>query len=317
MPEAKPILPVIAGPTASGKTGLAVELALRLDGEVVSADSMQVYQTLQIGTARPTAAEMRGVPHHLLGFLPLTEKYSVARYAQDARSAIAAVRARGRLPILCGGTGLYIDAVTDNLQFAGEGENPALREELARRAEEGAESLLEELRAVDPETAGRLHPSNRGRIVRALELYYTTGMTMSEQLRFSRSVPPPFEARRIVLDCRERAVLYGRIDRRVDAMLAAGLLEEAEQALAAPTAPTALQAIGYKELAPYFAGRIPLAEAVENLKRSTRRYAKRQLTWFRRRADACFLYIDDYPDEKGLADAAQRLLAAPSEGTAG
>ena len=313
MPENKPLLPVIAGPTASGKTALAVELALRLDGEVVSADSMQVYEPLRIGTARPAEAELRGVPHHLLGFLPLTEKYSVARYAGDARRAIAEIRARGRLPFLCGGTGLYIDAVVDNLQFAGNGEDPAVREELARRADrEGIEPLLAELRAVDPETAERLHPSNRGRILRALELYRTTGMTMSEQLRFSRSVPPPFEARVLVLDCRDRAVLYGRINRRVDEMLAAGLLQEAEQALAAPTAPTALQAIGYKELAPYFAGELPLAEAVENLKRSTRRYAKRQLTWFRRRRDARFLYIDEYAGLPALADAAQEALAIPT-----
>ncbi|HIW74004.1 MAG TPA: tRNA (adenosine(37)-N6)-dimethylallyltransferase MiaA [Firmicutes bacterium] len=312
MPESKPLLPVIAGPTASGKTGLAVELALRLNGEVVSADSMQVYAGLQIGTARPTPAEMRGVPHHLVGFLPLTEKYSVARYAEDARRAMADIRARGRLPILCGGTGLYVDAVADNLRFAGRGEDPVLREKLSRRAdEEGTEALLEELRAVDPETARRLHPSNRGRIVRALELYRTTGMTMSEQLRFSRGVPPPFEARVVVLDSRDRAFLYDRINRRVDGMLAAGLLEEAERALSAPTAPTALQAIGYKELAPYFAGGLSLAEAVENLKRSTRRYAKRQLTWFRRRKDARFLYIDDYDGLPALADAAQAALAAP------
>ncbi len=310
MDEPRPLLPIVAGPTASGKTGLAVELALRMNGEVVSADSMQVYDTLQIGTARPTPEEMRGVPHHLLGFLPLTEKYSVARYAADARRAIADIRQRGRLPILCGGTGLYIDAVADNLQFVGEGEDPTLRESLLRRAEEeGIEPLLEELRAVDPETAQRLHPSNRGRIIRALELYHTTGMTMSEQFRFSRSVPPPFEARWIVLDSRDRAVLYDRINRRVDGMLESGLLEEARRALAAPTAPTALQAIGYKELAPYFQGDLPLSQAVENLKRATRRYAKRQLTWFRRRADARFLYIDDYTGPAALADAAQQLLA--------
>lgn len=313
MTDPRPLLPVIAGPTASGKTGLAVELALRLNGEVVSADSMQVYDTLQIGTARPRPEELRGVPHHLLGFLPLSEGYSVARYAEDARRAIADIRGRGKLPLLCGGTGLYIDAVADNLQFAGEGGDPALREELNRRADaEGTARLLGELRHVDPETAGRLLPTDQGRIIRALELYRTTGMTMSEQLRFSRSVPPPFETRMLVLDSRDRAFLYDRINRRVDGMLAEGLLAEAEQALAAPTAPTALQAIGYKELAPYFEGRLSLPEAVENLKQATRRYAKRQLSWFRRRKDARFLYIDDYASPEALADAAENALLHPA-----
>ncbi len=302
-------LPVIAGPTASGKTGLAVELAKRLDGEVISADSMQIYQGLRIGTARPTEEEMQGVPHHLQGVVPLTQGYSVAQYAEDAHRTIAEVHARSKLPILCGGTGLYIDAVVDNLSFQGEGGDPAIRERLRCRAEqEGAESLLEELRRVDEPTASRLHPNNLGRIIRALELYETTGLTISEQNRQSRCVPSPYRPCFILLDCRDREVLYSRINRRVDAMLRGGLVKEARQALAAPTAPTALQAIGYKELAPYFSGERSLQEAVELLKQSTRRYAKRQLSWFHRRSDAHRLYIDEYTTVDGLAEDAVRLI---------
>lgn len=315
MKASLPNLLVIAGPTASGKTGLAVKLAKRLDGEVVSADSMQIYQELRIGTARPSEEEMQGVPHHLLGFLPLTESYSVSRYAADARRILADIFKRGKQPILCGGTGLYIDAIVDNLQFSGEEANREVREKLQLRAQiEGNEALLEELRKIDPETAAHLHPNNLGRIIRALELYETSGITMSEQVRRSRSAAPPFRVCYIVLDSRRRDFLYDRINRRVDWMLENGLLEEARQVLSAPTAPTAMQAIGYKELAPYFKGEIPLELAAENLKRSTRRYAKRQLSWFHRRADAHYLYIDDYGTADLLAEAALKIIKGDEDG---
>lgn len=293
----------VAGPTASGKTALAVALAKRLNGEVVSADSMQVYAEPRIGTARPDESEMAGIPHHLLGFVPLSRPYSVAQYAEDARAAIADIHSRGKLPILCGGTGLYIQAVTENLSFSPEDSHDDCRAELkARAAAEGIEALLAELTAVDPETAARLHPNDEGRIIRALEVYKMTGRTMTEQRRLSRTQPTPYNNTLLFLDFRNREVLYDRIDRRVDAMLQNGLLAEAERLLAAPTAPTAMQAIGYKELAPYFAGRLTLSEAVDNLKRSTRRYAKRQLSWFRRLAEP--LYVDDYPDPADLLQAA-------------
>ena len=316
MSASRLFLPVIAGPTASGKTALAVKLCQRFGGEVVSADSMQIYEGLRIGTARPTDEEREGIPHHLQGFLPLTQAYSVAQYAEDARRVIADIHTRGKVPVLCGGTGLYIDAVVDNLQFQGDGGDPALREELRRRAESGgAEALLEELRRVDEPTAARLHPNNRGRIIRALELYYTTGLTMSEQVEQSRRQPSPYEASYLVLDCRDRAVLYDRINCRVDLMLQQGLLEEARQALSAPTAPTAMQAIGYKELAPYFDGALSLEQATDNLKQATRRYAKRQSSWFRRRKDTHTLYIDDYADPSALADAAAERWEACTRGT--
>lgn len=301
--ETKIRLVTVAGPTASGKTALAVALAKRLNGEVISADSMQVYAEPFIGTARPDESEMDGISHHLLGFLPLSTPYSVAQYATDAHRVIAEVTARGHLPILCGGTGLYIQAVTENLTFSPEEIHDRCREELkAHAAAVGGEALLAELAAIDPETAARLHPNDEGRIIRALEVYRTTGRTMTEQRELSRALPSPYDHTLIFLDFRDRAVLYDRIDRRVDEMLRRGLIEEAARLLAAPTAPTAMQAIGYKELAPYFSGDLSIEQAVDNLKRATRRYAKRQLSWFRRLAEP--LYVDDYPDAASLLEAA-------------
>lgn len=302
---------VVAGPTASGKTSLAVALATRLNGEVISADSMQVYNDLFIGTARPSEEEMAGIPHHLLGFLPLTERYSVARYTVDAKAAIADVVSRGKQPILCGGTGLYIQAVTENLAFSEEAgdETLALRQQLREEMDAvGGEEMLRQLAEADPETAARLHPNDHGRIIRALEVVRSTGVPMSEWVRRSKATPPPYDTRMLVLNVRDRAVLYDRIDQRVDMMLTDGLLEEAERVLASPEAPTAMQAIGYKELAPYFAGECPLEQAVENLKRETRRYAKRQLSWFRRIEGAHHLYIDDYETSAALIETAVDIL---------
>lgn len=302
---------VVAGPTASGKTSLAVALAERLNGEVISADSMQVYRDLFIGTARPTSDEMAGIPHHLLGFLPLDERYSVARYTMDAKAAIADVAARGKQPILCGGTGLYIQAVTENLAFSEEAgdETLALREQLREElAAVGGEAMLQKLAKADRETAARLHPNDHGRIIRALEVVQSTGVPMSEWVRRSKATPPPYDTRMLVLNFRDRAALYARIDKRVDLMLEQGLLDEAEQILASPAAPTAMQAIGYKELAPYFAGECSLEQAVENLKRETRRYAKRQLSWFRRIEKARMLYVDDYKTPAALIESALKEL---------
>ena len=313
--EGKIFLPVVAGPTASGKTALAVQLAERFDGEVVSADSMQIYSDLKIGTARPSEQEMMGVPHHLTGFVPLSARYSVADYVGDAKRVISGIVSRGKQPILCGGTGLYIDSLVDNLVFSEDRGNPKLREHLKKRAEEeGAKALLEELRGIDPKTAERLHPNNLGRIIRALELYYNTGMTMSEQIERSRRQPSPYRPCILVLCCKNRKVLYQRINRRVDDMIKAGLLDEARYVNSLPAAPTARQAIGYKEFVPYFAGEIPLEKAIENLKQATRRYAKRQLTWFRRRRDAHFIFIDDYSYTGALTDAAAAILEGCRDG---
>ena len=271
MDEAKIPLLVLAGPTASGKTTLAIDLALALNGEVVSADSMQVYKGMDIATAKPTQQETRGVPHHLIKFVEPGERFSVAQYASPAHAAIKEIHARGRLPILCGGTGLYIQAVTENLNYA-EGE----------LAHDHA-GTWKELQLIDPAAAAKIHPNDQKRITHALALYHSTGVTLTEQNLRSRRTPSPYDARMISLNARERQSLYDRIDRRVDQMLAAGLLQEAK-AQRAEARDTAAQAIGHKELEPFFLGQCTLEEAVENLKRETRRYAKRQLSWFRRMA---------------------------------
>ncbi len=294
---------VIAGPTASGKTKLAIDVAQRLHGEIVSADSMQIYKGMDIATAKPTQKELAAVPHHLVGVLEPDTPCSVALYAQLAHAAIADIRNRGKLPVLCGGTGLYIQAVADNLQFAEETRDPAVREALYAQADaEGAQTLLDELFDIDPETAQRLHVGNLGRIVRALELYKTTGIRMSEQLRNSTAVPSPYDVCMLALDYTERAALYDRIDRRVDIMLEDGLVREAELVLTAGEMPTAGQAIGYKELAPFFRGEKPFSECVADLKRETRRYAKRQLTWLRRDKRVQWLYPDRFASYEELLD---------------
>ena len=262
---------VIAGPTATGKTALAIDLALSLNGEVVSADSMQVYKGMDIATAKPSIKEMRGVPHHLLDFVRPDERFSVARYAPLAHAAIQDIYTRGKLPILCGGTGLYIQAVTENLQLT-EG-----------NFTQDHTGTWEELQAIDPAAAAKIHPNDQKRISRALALYRCAGVTLTEQNLRSRRTPSPYEARMIFLNARERQHLYDRIGRRVEQMLASGLPAEAK-ARRQEARDTAAQAIGHKEMEPYFLGQCTLEEAVENLKRETRRYAKRQLSWFRRTA---------------------------------
>lgn len=289
---------VIAGPTASGKTALAAEVAKRLHGEVVCADSMQIYRGMNIATAKPTIDEMQGVPHHIVDFMEPSEAFSVADYVELAHKVISDISSRGSLPIICGGTGLYIDSLTENIAFQQTVSETPVRSELkALAAEKGNAYLLEILREIDLECATRLHENNINRIIRAIEVYRTTGVTMSEQIRLSRQSGSPYSVCRICLDYRDRSVLYDRIDRRVDIMLENGLLDEAEKVLSDGTLKTARQAIGYKELAPYFAGELPLSECIDNLKRSTRRYAKRQLTWFRRNPDANWLYPDELGSE--------------------
>lgn len=300
--QTKLFLPVICGPTASGKSALAVEYARRVGGEVVSADSMQIYRDLSVGTARTTEEEMQGVPHHLTGFLPLSDRYSVARYVEQAHGVIANIAARGKQPVVCGGTGLYISSLIGNLQFTPQEHSEEIRRKWREAYDRaGGEALLQKLAAIDPETATRLHPNDAGRIIRALEIWETTGVTMSEQREASTKEETPYDARIILLDAKDRAFLYDRIDRRVDDMLRRGLLDEAKALFGTPDAATAMQAIGYKELFPHLRGEISLDEAVDNLKRSTRRYAKRQLSWFRRMADIT-LYIDEYDSVGQMLD---------------
>ena len=279
----KPKLLVIAGPTASGKTAVAVEAALRLNGEVVSADSMQVYRDMDILSAMPDAAEMRGVRHHMLGVLSPREKCSAAAYREGALRAIGEIRSRDRLPILCGGTGLYINAVTRPLSFSAQGDE-ALRAELANIAEgpDGKARLHAMLAAVDPEAAARLHPNDVRRVSRAIEIYRLTGRTQTAQAALDAAQEGPFDERVFALEW-PRDVLYQRIERRVDAMLAAGLVAEVQRLKAdAEAQSTARQAIGYKEVAAALAGEMAMDEAIDLVKQATRNLAKRQLTWFRR-----------------------------------
>lgn len=289
-------IPVVAvvGPTASGKSDLAVEICRRFGGEVVSADSMQIYKGMDIATAKPTEEEKQNIPHHMMDFLDNTEDYSVALYQQATAECIAEIYSRGLLPVVCGGTGLYVDTLLNNVKLSEDSYDEELRVSLLKRAEdEGADRLLEEVRAFDPEYAEKLHPNNVKRIVRVLEVYKTTGTTMTEQNKLSKQTSP-YDVCFIGLDAEDRQFLYDRIDRRVDVMLERGLEEEAREYLSSANGSTSAQAIGYKELRPFFDGAITLDEAVENLKKATRRYAKRQLTWFRRNERINWLYIDKY-----------------------
>ena len=296
---------VVVGATASGKTALAVRLAKRFGGEVISADSMQIYRGMAIATAKPTEEEMAGVPHHLMDFLPVTDTYSVARYVEEAGRIAEEIAARGNVPIVAGGTGLYIDSLIDNIIFEDEPDHGAVRAALKeRREKEGIEALYAELERVDPETAAQLHINNENRVLRALEVYELTGETISERRRRSRLRESRFDALWIGLDFQDRQLLYDRIDRRVDDMLARGLLEEARAYYRLPRAATASQAIGYKELKGYFSGELTLEEAADNLKKATRRYAKRQLTWFRKNERIHWIFRDGKSEEEIAAEAA-------------
>ena len=273
----------VVGPTASGKTALAVQIAKKYGGEIISADSMQIYKGMDIATAKPTEEEKQGIPHHLMDFLEPTESFSVSQYVDLAHRAAVDISSRGRLPVLCGGTGLYVRSFLENITFAQEDTDPALREEIAGRYETlGGQALIDHIRSFDPVTAEKLLPSQRKRIIRVIELYESTGRTMSQQLEDSRKEPSPYDVTAIGLTCADRQKLYDRINRRVDIMLSQGLLEEARQFYAGYKGQTASAAIGYKELKPYLDGEISLEQAVEKLKQETRHYAKRQLTWFRR-----------------------------------
>lgn len=274
----------IAGPTASGKTALAVELAKELNGEVVSCDSMQVYKRMDIGTAKPTEEEMQGVPHHMIDVAEPDEDFSVSRYCCLAAPIVDDIVARGKTAIIAGGTGLYMDSLIRGNAFA-PFPSTGVREKLEAQADsEGMEFMLNWLRSVDPESAARLHLSDRKRIIRALEVYLETGQTITEHNRKTQQIPPKYTPLWLGLDFADRAELYRRIDRRVDMMLEMGLISEIQGLLASgiPSKCTAMQAIGYKEFVAALHGEETIAQAAEEVKKSSRHYAKRQLTWFRR-----------------------------------
>lgn len=294
----------VVGPTASGKTGLSIELAKALDGEIISADSMQIYKGLSIASAAPTSEEMQGIPHHLIEFLDTNDAFTVADYTALARQKISEVAARGKTPIIVGGTGLYINSLVDNIEFIGQETDNTVRERLTNEYKSlGGEAMLEKLREIDPDAAATLHPNNDRRIIRALEIYELTGRTLTQQNILSRQNESPYDPIMIGLNYTDRATLYERINRRVDLMLENGLLDEARAAFERRTKATdgAVQAIGHKEFFDFFEGNITLDEAVELLKRSTRRYAKRQLTWFLRDERINWIYPDVTPDVTAMA----------------
>lgn len=303
-------IPVIAvvGPTASGKSDLAVEICLEFNGEAVSADSMQIYKGLDISTAKPTEEEKKGIPHHMMNFLDNTESFSVAEYQKLAGECIRDIYSRGKLPVIVGGTGLYIDTLLNNIQLTEDSFDEAIREKLLARVEnEGIESLLNELRGIDPEYAGKTHPNNIKRIVRALEVWYSSGVTMTEQIENSRA-ESPYDVCFIGLDAQDRDFLYERINRRVSIMIENGLEAEAKDYLSQKNTATSSQAIGCKELKPYFDGELSLSEAADNLRQATRRYAKRQLTWFRRNKEINWIMIDKYESKTQMINEAFEII---------
>ena len=292
----------VAGATASGKTELAIKLAQRFDGEIVSADSMQIYKGIHIASAAPDTEEMQGIPHYMLEFLNPDDSFSVAEYVEKARAYIKDIARRGKLPIVAGGTGLYINSLADNISYIEEKTDIKLRRGLEERFEEiGAEQMLNELKEIDPETAGRLHSNDKKRIIRAFEVYRLTGKTITEQNKLSKQGDALIDPCIIEITYRDREKLYDRINRRVDKMLRAGLAEEARAALQ-NTAGGAYQAIGHKELEGYISGEMSLKEAAEKLKMQTRRYAKRQLTWFRRDDRINRIYADETEDVFSAAE---------------
>lgn len=291
MTENKIFTVAVVGPTASGKTDLAIGIAKKFGGEIVSADSMQIYKGMPIATACPTSEQKSEVPHHLVEFLDGSESFSVAEYVSLANKTVREIESRNALPIVTGGTGLYIDSLLNNITFTADKSNDELQKKLAEKYDAvGGNAMLEELSKIDPETASRLHANDKKRIIRAFEIYENNGLSITKQNELSKKEESPFDTLYIGITYSDREKLYERINKRVDIMLENGLLEEAANSL--NKGKTAKQAIGHKELIPYLNGEISLEEAVENLKRETRRYAKRQLTWFRRNENINWIYAD-------------------------
>ena len=294
-----PKIIVVCGPTATGKTRLGIELARQYDGEIVSADSMQVYRRMDIGTAKATAEERAAAIHHMLDVAEPEENYSVARYVEEASRCCDDILSRGKLPILVGGTGLYIDSLISGRDFAENDGDEGLRQRLSAEYDAlGGEAMLRRLGSFDPERAEKLHASDKRRIVRAMEIYLLTGVTITEHDRRTRQLPPRYDAARIFLSFRDRADLYSRIDRRVDEMVEQGLFDEVQGLLSSGLSErcTAMQAIGYKEPAMALRGEISREEAIALIKQGSRRYAKRQLTWFGRDPEALLILWEREPD---------------------
>ncbi len=304
-------IPLIAivGPTASGKTKLAVEMAKKFGGEVISADSMQIYKYMSIGTAKPTVEEMEGIPHHLIDFLDPDDSFSVAQYCNLAKEKIAEIVSRGKLPIIAGGTGLYINSLLENVAFSNIGEDKEIRDELYEYARvHGNEKLFDMLMDIDPEITKIMHYNNLPRVVRAIEIYRLTGKTMSWHVENSKTIPSQYNSLIIGLTYEDRQKLYDRINLRVGIMVEDGLLEEAKELFEGKFSGTAKQAIGYKELKGYFFDDTALEDCLDKVRMESRRYAKRQLTWFRRNEAINWIYMDKIADSSEAIAQASALI---------
>lgn len=299
---------VVVGPTASGKTSLGVYIAEKFGGEVISADSMQIYKGLSVSTAKPTVEEMRGIKHHLIDFLDVTEQYSVSNYCKDARKCFDDITSRGKLPVIVGGTGLYIDSFLTNTEFLDEASSSDVKDKLKAQLEEkGIEYMYDQLLKIDPVAAEKIHPNNTVRVLRALEVYYSTGKTISQQVELSHTTESDIDPLYIGISYDDREKLYDRINRRVDIMVSEGLVEEAKEFFSKDYSKTSFNSIGCKELKPYIDGISSLDECLDKLKLSTRRYAKRQLTWFRRNQKINWVYPDTCSTEELYASVDQLI----------
>lgn len=305
----KPRVLAVVGPTASGKTALGAELAKYYGGEVISADSMQIYKGMDIASAKPTEEEMLGVPHHLIGILDMDVTFSAADYVRLANEKISEVIGRGKLPVIVGGTGLYVDSLLNNVKFSEGGSDEAYRAELTEFAREsGNEALHSRLAEIDPEAAAAIHPNNLVRVIRALEVCHTTGRRFSELKAESRLVESPYDSLIIGLDYEDRAALYRRIDRRVEIMAENGLVEEARALWEAGGMRTSANAIGYKELIDHFRGEAELSDCIAKIQQETRRYAKRQLTWFRKNKRIQWIILDEFTKKTEIFEKSKKCI---------
>ena len=301
----------VVGPTASGKTALSIELAKKSNGEIISCDSMQIYKYMDIGTAKPTEQEMDGVVHHMIDIVDPDVEFSCADYASVAKGKINEISAKGMLPIFCGGTGLYVDHVISNTEFSDAGKDDDYRAFLEQKmADEGVDVVFDMLKKIDPISASSIHPNNKKRVIRALEIYHATGRPKSEWDKESKNIESPYDVKMICLNFRDREVLYDRINKRVDIMLETGLVDEVRSLLerGIELSSTARQGIGYKEIIEYIKGNITLDEAVELIKKGTRNYAKRQLTWFRRYENCHHIYVDECANFNEIVNIAKNIL---------
>ena len=310
MPENKLPLLVIAGPTASGKTVLGAALAAEYGGEVISADSMQIYKGLDIASAKPTKEEMMGIPHHLISVLDMDTEFSVADYAALAKKKIFEIAAKKKLPVLVGGTGLYINSLVDNINFDSAETDGSVRKRLLEESEAvGAEEMHRRLSEIDPETASEVSPNNVIRVIRALEIYELMGMKFSEYKKMNRGADSEYDFCIIGLNYKNREILYDRINRRVTIMAENGLVEECRAVYESENLGTVCQAIGYKELIPYFRKEASLEECLDKIRQSSRRYAKRQLTWFRRDERINWIYLDEINNFDEIMEICKKIVA--------